>query len=1291
MSTGNLRGKMNRFWYSALVILILVFSGSVFEPVQAEVAAGYSEYYISGHAEQLWNIFVNLDNDPVLVVSAGLHNVVGVTASTDGTVIYYDHWENGYSFDPNNPETTYDERYTLNQGGVKEFESRNIPVAPRGTGLNVCENNGVAPAAEPCYDGRDRLYVSGGASTVTQAAWPESIGTVFALAWEVFPTKPYLTSYIIPVGENLAGSPYLYDDFASTYVIVQSTEDGNLVEIDDPSTAGVDVSVTLNRGEVTQLWHIDTGTTVTAAAPVQTQFIVGQAHGGTASESRGFTLVPQSLWDSAYYAPVGGFGGAGNTDIYLYNPNAADITVTSQDSLGTASFTVPAGGAQAYSAGVGRTVPQNSAVYLSADQIFWAIGSADTEDYNYDWGYSLVPDRILTSEYYLGWAPGSSEAVPTVNGSPAWITPVENDTTVYVDYSPVDGIPDLVQVLDRIQILKVYDPDNDNTGMHIWATGNIAVAWGEDGTTAAVGTPYLDIGYTTLPLLDDFLDVVLSVQKTADPAVVSSGAGHVSAFTLVTTTDQFSVDNVVVVDTLPADWAYVAGNTTIRLPDNSLITGVAADPIINGQDLTWDNFGAGPLDMGIAETLTIEFQAVTTGTPVLGYSFNTVTSSGSRVGGGQTFTATDIAAVYVSQLAISKTSSGGGQVSPGDQIVYTIVIDNDGVSEETSIAVEDILPPGTSYVAGSTLVTAPAGGATETYLDQFETASYSNSNGSTLWSSSWVEGGTESGNSPTTGQIRITGGELIFDGSSDTSTFSLSRAADLSGTNSTILSFTYREGGNLEVADTMVVSVYDGSTWHTVLSLSNDFGGPLTFSQDISAWANANTQIRFQATGFAGNNELFAVDNVQFAFTTPRSTATFAGSPPPALVSGADGYTLMPGESLTVEFRVTVDDPPPTGLGVIVNTAGVTSDNQPVPLEDTVTDWLPAGAIGNFVWMDQNGDGVQNAGEAAISGVVVNLFDPGPDGVVGTWDDVFVMSAQTDETGQYNFANVTPGDYYVEVELPTGYSFTIQSAGSNQTLDSDVNPASGQSGIFVLSSGETNVDIDAGFAESLLDYGDLPANYAATLLMDDGARHLVGTLTLGSSSDFDPDGQESVSAAGDDGDSDGNDDDGVGLDPATRWSNGDMVNIQINVGGTTDSGTGDLGVWIDWNGDGTFDPSTDFFSFSGLATGTATTVSLVVPDSTIYTVGSYLNVRTRIFDPSSLPGGSLDAADYLGLAVNGEVEDYRWTFTPTSVTLVNLSATTNTWQMLIWAVAGLLIMLGWIGVSKRLAEVKKNV
>lgn len=1378
------------FIFIFLICAILFFLlGAPAWTAQAGVPTGYSEYFIPGSTDQLFQILQDNDNDPQLGNAFGvgtcatgttecneMHNITTVSIATDGVIIYYDHWENGYGIG----SSGVDETYIGNTGDVLTFESGDILV-PRLAG-NTCTSTNPGGASTACYDGRDRIFVAGGAVSVAQVFWPETTDTVYANAWEVYPVKPYQTSYTIPVGEDMVAQGYT--DFTQVFVIVQAMQDGTLVEIDNPGVPGVDVSTSLNRGQVTQLFHVNTGTTVQASAPVQVQFIVGQPWAGAYSDSRSHTAVPSSLWETSYYNPVPSFTASNEVEIYIYNPTAASLTINYTDSTGSGSFAVPANSTRGFLDLAGHEVPLNSAVYLeAADGVtpFWAIGSADTESASFNYGFTLIPPAQLTAEYYLSWAPGTTDF--SANGSPLFVTPTQDNTTFFVDFSPTDGNVDVFYTLDRVQTQRIFDPDNDNTGMHVWATHPFAAVWGEDAGTASLNNPFIDAGYTLLPLNSEWMDIVSTVEKSANPAAIPDGPGQITTFTIRFQTETFSLDDVTIVDRLPPNWDYIAGSSIITLPDATSISGDPADPDVAGSDLTWDDFPAGALDMGPDEALTIEFRAITTGSPPLGYSINHVTGSGRR--DGETFVAIDAATVYVSQLEVSKTSSASGSVYPGDSILYTITIENSGTSLQNDLVVTDFLPAGTTYIPGTSQVTAPGPGSTLSYLDQFSSAAYNNSNGSAVWASSWVEGGSETGNNPSAGQITIAGGELLFDGTSNTNIFSLARTADLSGVIDADLSFTYDDDGTLEAEDVVLVEIWDGSAWHGLLSLTDNFTGPLNFNQDITQWANASTAVRFTVTGYAGTGENFAVDNVQIQFTRPGTPVTNPGNPPPSLVAAGDNYDLAAGGVMSIEFQVSVDDPIAAGVAEIANTVSVLSNEQPEPLEDTVSNPLPPSVIGDLVWLDADADGTFDVGETGLAGVTINLYDPGADGVIGGGDDALVATTLTDANGlysftvpagayyvdadgglpaglvlspgmtdprgvlttvaeqahldqdfgycapaaigdriwhdddldgmqdagepglggvavdlfldrdgdgvaepngddgaplsttltivdgSYQFAELQPGFYFVGFEQPFGYSFTLQDAAS-EDLDSDANLGTGATAITWLAPGASHADTDGGLVSSL-DYGDLPDIYDITVLGEDGARHSVGSLRLGAGLETDPNGQESSGATGD------LFDDGV-LRNATRWTNGATVDLTLDLQGSTASGLADVGIWIDWAGNGVFEPA-DFFAFPGLTVGSVNTVQVSVPDSGIYSTGSTLNVRVRAFDPASLPGGSLDESDSAGEASNGEVEDYQWAFGPTAVRLSRFGARSVSADWPVWLAVGLLASLAAVGLG----------
>ena len=72
-------------------------------------------------------------------------------------------------------------------------------------------------------------------------------------------------------------------------------------------------------------------------------------------------------------------------------------------------------------------------------------------------------------------------------------------------------------------------------------------------------------------------------------------------------------------------------------------------------------------------------------------------------------------------------------------------------------------------------------------------------------------------------------------------------------------------------------------------------------------------------------------------------------------------------------------------------------------------------SIGDFVWSDTNGDGVQDAGEAGIENVTVDLvWDLDGDGVIDAGEPV-LATRTTDAAGDYDFGELIFGNYIVDV------------------------------------------------------------------------------------------------------------------------------------------------------------------------------------------------------------------------------------------------------------------------------------
>ncbi len=109
--------------------------------------------------------------------------------------------------------------------------------------------------------------------------------------------------------------------------------------------------------------------------------------------------------------------------------------------------------------------------------------------------------------------------------------------------------------------------------------------------------------------------------------------------------------------------------------------------------------------------------------------------------------------------------------------------------------------------------------------------------------------------------------------------------------------------------------------------------------------------------------------------------------------------------------------------------------------------------IGDRVWEDWNGDGIQDAIEPGLSNVLVHIY---------TADAVLAATARSDSNGYYFAQGMGPGTYTVQFFPPDGYQFSPKFARTDPDLDSDPDSLSGVTDPYVLGSGETNRSADAG-------------------------------------------------------------------------------------------------------------------------------------------------------------------------------------------------------------------------------------
>jgi uncharacterized repeat protein (TIGR01451 family) len=961
------------------------------------------QYFVPFRDQDLWTLFEGKAQCNGTDIGQVLVSYVFLTSGSDGTIYYYDHWEDGYDADPLNPGTTTE--VAMVDSGVSQIFQSDIITAQIGTGPPFY------------YDGRDRITIFGEDAVVVRLVYPEDPGTVLAGAWEVPEAASWGTEYVATVGEDLAFTR----DHEYTGLEVVAWQDGTDIYYNGSLVDTIDAGgVYFREGAADGAGSggVDSSDTITATAPVQVQMMTGAC--GGAWSAHGYTLQPVGLWDKAYWAPVPGFASSPlfcdlgidlnvDTDVYLHNPQPYPITITVSSDNGTFDISVP----PATTVSVLQETPWadissgNSGAYLSSTEIFWGLAVVDsstngaTQAQTYDWGYALIPAAELSSQVIVGYAPGNGEVPATaVNGNLAFVTAV-TDTVIYVDLTQ-DGLPDPFDMngdgdvadsdvwgeavwdeplsalgipLQAGQVLRVGDPyDYNLIGAMIYTTNlldKIAVAWGQDPCPADRANPYLDLGYTTLPVPIPRLS---KVDELAIDADLSGGVspGDTISYSLVLHNNGLgSMNDVVLTDTLPYTYTdLVVSSLQISTPPPTdtvdYYDGVSwgTDPISDARMLrvTWDTIGPG-------QTVTVSFRVrLDTMIPVTVTQITNqavVDSTETRATQSEdpedpTDPPTDTP-VDRPLLSIDKRVSPA-IVRPGGRITYTVVVSNYGNGVALLATITDVLPSWIEYVPGTLDLTWPIAHVEVTtraishtsafhgyYADDFDltvtqTTLYTGNDGSLAWSGDWLEVNDLLPLGPSTGYMQV--GTVVTNALSvpayltmTNSDVGIRRTADLADFRGPWLR--YYVAGETNAADDQYVA--EAGT----VSLSEWYSGGYTLRElDLSAISGTLATLHYTATSTLDPDDHYRFDNIAIYETDPERSAvevltwertvlsytTSTGGDPVSYdpltghIVFTDGKRLPPGGFITITFQAQVAIPLTDGL-TLTNTACVTSLN----------------------------------------------------------------------------------------------------------------------------------------------------------------------------------------------------------------------------------------------------------------------------------------------------------------------------------------------------------------------------
>lgn len=935
--------------------------------------------------------------------TANARNVTSISVTYPGTVLIYDHWEDGYESNILFPAQSTTQIWgdgDLTNGVAPGYPYDLIPA-----GAYIELDNTFAwnrTSSTVVYDGKDKIWTSSVVS-ITKVSGDGS-ASVFGLQstkTNVPDASKTGQTFVLPFGEDVN----VTNVFRYTGVFVHAIEDGTQVTLNyNPANPAATVtSPVLNEGQV---WFYDgtagtpgvasnvnnandikKGAVITSDKPVGVNMVFG---GIDAFGTRNIPVYPAEFYGSAYMSPVYSTNTANPVYGYFVNPNAGTITINWTRSAGSptsGSFTIPGNyGLATFNMNVASGTRFESdggepytAVTIVDDP---ATSSTGTGGSTYDWAFPMIALHRLTNFGTLGWAPGNSNGSTTENYQPIWVTPIE-DARVYVKYdgdittgdpakqitdegSAQSAYYDVYYDLTALQAQLIYGPNGDNSGIAVFTNdvdpNKLAIAWGErpfDGTPT--GTPALDVGYVVEPkclqkmilAVDDRVYTARNTPITID--VASNDQGY------LITIDPTSVNT---------DYLQGPANGSITLNPDGTITYTPNIGFIGYDQFEYSICGAAP---------------------------NTNTC--------------DVATVYVSVPC---------DLIPGQNIVKGTVysdFDGNGTADpaETALAgitmqlFEDMNGDGL-YDAGDVLLDETTTNAEGSYsfaldqgfriIDSFNTNGVGTGNDGTVnWTGNWLEIGETNGFS--TGNVLVTGNRLRIIGSGNATQFGASRSANLDGAITAMLSYDWVKSQFSSATNTIdfVEVQIRKSTSDSWVPLKRYFGIAAdagTESFDISGFISATTAIRIVESN---NTDFTYTEYVEFDNVTIRYEIEKDYLIRVAPSSLEDGYTITEPQTEVQSFNFT----------------GVNNG-----LCD-VNFGLKGFDISGMVWHDHsNGNAIQdgtekpvsgsnddNSGNATVTGGVIyaNLVD----NVTGS----IVATTQVQPDGSYRFLSVKEGDYSV--------------------------------------------------------------------------------------------------------------------------------------------------------------------------------------------------------------------------------------------------------------------------------------
>lgn len=558
----------------------------------------------------------------------------------------------------------------------------------------------------------------------------------------------------------------------------------------------------------------------------------------------------------------------------------------------------------------------------------------------------------------------------------------------------VDKLPANVAFVNATDA-GLYDP---TTHTVTWLLGDVTpVTTGTYQVTVAVDSPLYNGTIITNSVTitdaagdtasDDFANTVraghvLDVEKTGAPDPVNAGANLTYTIDWTVTGNE-PADNATIVDTLPADVTLVdAGGGTYDATAHTI---------------TWSLGKVLPPDSGSFTVVVTVDSPMYDGTLLTNVVRFTDDTPGSTP--DEDTTVTTVHADH--ELTIEKDDSPD-PVEKGGNLTYTITWGVSGTEPADNIVITDTIPFGTQFVSASD------GGLYDAALRIVTWAIGDKLPGDTGTVTLVVKVNADFPNGLSIENTVNVSDDKV--GKEEKSSEETEVVQTPEGTVGDTVWYDYNRNGIREPNEPGLGGVT------VTLSLAGADG---VCSADDTAVATTMTDPngRYLFTGVAAGVYCARVDDT----TLPDGLSLVSGTDPHGPINLAEGQAY-----LTADF-------------------GYASDQ----------------AIGDRVWSDADGDGVQDPGEAGIGGVPVVLVAAGADGQCANADDTVVATTTTNAAGNYLFTGMPAGVYCVMVTV------TIDIIG-----DAPQTGGTNPHGPITLDAGETYLDADFGYQRQCVTIGD---------------------------------------------------------------------------------------------------------------------------------------------------------------------------------------------------------------------------